>query len=657
MAAVWSKLDSGLSSIYSDYLLVRERGLADAGPVHSAVVRGSRLNVTLDYDGDDDLSEIEALGFGTLSKKVAGQATGTIALDDVERLAAHPKVRKMSFPLPPQRSLEKSVPDIHANQVWSRSGSTFSGLTGKGVVIGILDDGIDIRHPFFRKTDDPLTTRIVAIWDPGLLPVATEPKEHSPDEALLDGPGTYGVEYTEQEINDFLQDKDDVVEVRHRNCGGHGTHVASIAAGDGRDDFEKIGVAPEASLIVVKIFDLFTTPQLGGGDVNSHDLFKDAVTYVLKKAATLPGNPPVVINCSFGNWLGPHDGLTANEDFLDSLLPPAASAGKVVVISAGNAAGKNQHAVVNFPGADQTELEFELVDKRTVRTDTGRCQELPDYNNLRIEMWYADGPTDIEVSLDLPAGGPSFETGPALDAAEKSGDYLGRKWRMSHTREEQKLNYTGRPAFHRKRFVIELSPNPKGEHVSGKYSVKIKTPGKVDVHIWCSYHGPAERLFIGLNDPPVTMDDHCTIGDSAGAEHVISVAGYDAENTPARPLGWFSSRGPLADYGGVPGPRPDKPEIAAPGVAIDAASSRDTRKKSKKRKRVTQKQGTSMSAPHVAGVVALMLQKNKTLNAEKILTIWKDHPRTDAGADALEAEQAKLGRVDAKLSVDNTPEP
>jgi subtilisin family serine protease len=657
MAELWNKLDSGLISIYSDYLRVRERGSAAGGAVHSSVARGTGLNVTLYYEGDDDLSEIEALGFRTLQKKVAGQATGTIHLEAVERLAAHPKVRKLAFPGRKRAELDLSVPDIHGTDVWSRNGSVFSGLTGKDVIIGLIDSGIDYQHPFFLKTSEPKTTRILRIWDPGLVPDPGEPREKSPALGRLDTNGQYGVEYTDQQINEALQEVDGALKLRHRDCGGHGTHVASIAGGDGRDDYKYIGVAPEASFIVAKYLDHAVAPQFGGGEVNAHDLFKDCVMYILNTAAAdFPGKP-VVINCSFGSALGPHDGLTADEDFLTHTFAPP-TAGKILVKSAGNEAGSRQHAIISFADASDTTIVFKLEDPRSVRTSNDSCVEEPVAHNVTIAFWYRDGGPEIEVTLDLAKETTGPIAGPALGAQDDGPFGDGFHWTMIHSIEEQDLTYTGRGTVKRRELRIRLSPNKKGEHRAGDYTVNVKTPAAVELHVWCT-QSYASFAVGDFDDPPVTLDDQYTISEPGAAHNIVTVAAYDAEKQPSRPMYNGSSRGPLPDYGvGVSNPSQFlKPEIAAPGVSIDAASSRDTRKKSKKRKLTAAKRGTSMAAPHVTGVIALMLQKNGTLTVQQVLDTFKDHKRPLDGADALSAEEAQFGRVDAKLAVDNTAEP
>jgi subtilisin family serine protease len=128
------------------------------------------------------------------------------------------------------------------------------------------------------------------------------------------------------------------------------------------------------------------------------------------------------------------------------------------------------------------------------------------------------------------------------------------------------------------------------------------------------------------------------------------VAAYSAEDS-GDPLAFFSSRGPLADYGsGLQ--QPDKPDIAAPGWQIDAANSHDARPKCKKDVTI-QMNGTSMASPHVAGVVALMIEKDVNLTVAQVMSTLKTAARPP---EALESKwEVGAGRLDAKSAFDQTP--
>ena len=160
------------------------------------------------------------------------------------------------------------------------------------------------------------------------------------------------------------------------------------------------------------------------------------------------------------------------------------------------------------------------------------------------------------------------------------------------------------------------------------------------------------RIEASISYPPwLTIEDRHLIGDQGGA-NMITVAAYNAEHDDL--VSDFSSRGPLVAWGPLPGgvTQPSKPDISAPGEAIDAALSRDVRPKITKCKKLKtwQLQGTSMSSPHVAGAVALMLQKNHALSITDII----DKLRTD-GRRPLDTgettEEYGEGRLDAKGAV------
>jgi len=716
MSTVWNKLDAGLCSIYSKYRRSRESGSADAAA--SAI---ERVNVSLYYSGD--LAGIEALGFETAATGPAGFANGTLDLANLEQLAAHPSVVKISFGESRPLTLDVSVPNIRANEIWNRSGETFTGLTGKGVIIGIIDTGIDIHHPFFFTTTEPKRPRIFRIWDQGLEPQGVD---KSPDANLLSGGATYGVEYDQGRIVAGLGG---VGDFRHRDTHGHGTHVASIAAGNGQDKFKFIGVAPEADLIIVKHADLEKIPQVGGVEVSKEKLFRDAVAYILNVTKNVFDNRPVVINASLGNQIGPHDGLTADEDFLTATFDGVP--GRCFVAGVGNDGASAQHASINFgPGGGQVVLPMYLFDEQT-NSET-YIQEIRLYYPLTVNA--------VTVQLKLP--GESAIAGPALGNPPVGPINFagGRTYEMSHSIDSDPLVFTNRGLVIRSRFILTLRPNDRGFHVANRfYFLTIGATEQVVVHMWCSNTGTKQGFQIGgygsvrtAPSPPVSgttlvldagqgwkfpdladgefhvdifavgnpsvfetmrvtgrsMDtltvvraqqgtsvraiqsgdnvalhlptgvsavDAHQIRDPASAANVIGVAGYNAENS-SLPLYFGSSRGPLATYTIPQGlQQPDKPDIAAPAVGVDAARSQGRIKLSKKRRPTESKTGTSMAAPHVTGTVALMLQKKPQLTTQQILNLLKTNVRiVTAPVTPLTANEAGAGRLDSKKTLNNT---
>lgn len=170
----------------------------------------------------------------------------------------------------------------------------FLDLRGQGVLVAIIDSGIDYANEDFRNADG--TTRIRVMWDQSLRPNADE--EKNPPKGYR-----MGVEFTEEQINRALEA--DSSEERRRmvpsqDISGHGTAVAGIAAGNGRGSGNLYaGVAPESELIVVKM-----GSPMPDGFPRTTELMQ-AMDYVVRKA--LEFRMPVAINLSFGNTYGSHE--------------------------------------------------------------------------------------------------------------------------------------------------------------------------------------------------------------------------------------------------------------------------------------------------------------------------------------------------------------
>src|SRR5438034_1986115 len=176
------KLDSGLQSIYTSYRDVQRHGAKNVGRVHPIVEKGSDLYLYLTYE--PPLAPIEALGFKLVSHESERRAFGRVRLADLEAIAAHPSVKRMETGKKAKPMLDLSIPDIKADQVRTlASPGVFTGKTGKGVIVGIIDTGLDFHHPDFRIPGSE-TSRVLRIWDQGLKRRDTQ---RSPDETLLTG--------------------------------------------------------------------------------------------------------------------------------------------------------------------------------------------------------------------------------------------------------------------------------------------------------------------------------------------------------------------------------------------------------------------------------------------------------------------------------------
>ncbi|MCZ2277582.1 MAG: S8 family serine peptidase [Bacteroidia bacterium] len=193
---------------------------------------------------------------------------------------------------------------------------------GNGVVIGIIDSGIDFNHPDFKDANS--NTRLISIWDhnlPGAPPAGY----------------TYGTEFTALQINNGQAN------AHVDNSNGHGTHVTGVAAGNGRAINYFQGVAPEADLVTVCLnWNLNTNAWLNS--------VADAVNYIFQKADAV--NKPCVINISAGSYYGSHDALDLQAQMINNLI--TSKPGRAVVCAAGNAGNIRLHMQYNSTAGNDT---------------------------------------------------------------------------------------------------------------------------------------------------------------------------------------------------------------------------------------------------------------------------------------------------------------
>lgn len=383
-------------------------------------------------------------------------------------------------------------------------------LTGRGVLIGIVDSGVDYRHPAFLTADGK--SRILRLWDQSI--------PGNPPEGYATG-----TEYTNEEINEALSLS--VQEGRRlvpsEDGSGHGTAVLGVAAGS---DFSRgavnRGVAYESDLLIVKMGiprqDSFprTTELMQGVD------------YLVRQAIRL--GRPIALNLSFGNNYGSHRGDSLLETYLDNV----SGMGKnVICVGMGNNGNDALHTGGMLSPGEIQEIELGV----------GAFEP-----TLNVQLWknYED---EMEIYLEHPAGervGPLFET-------------LGaQRWQAGNTK---LLIYYGKPApYHvtQEIYVDFLPQDEKTPYVdSGVWKIILAARNikNGEYFLWLpggKTLNPGTAFYLPRPQGTLTIP--------ATARRVISVGAYDArQNTYAD----FSGRGCRA----LPYPKPD---LAAPGVDIYA---------------------------------------------------------------------------------------
>jgi subtilisin family serine protease len=609
-------------------------GAARAGESAAAppeAEESERVGLLIEFTGD--LADLLAVGFvvrsltehPTQGYKIA---SGTIPIERLEELAAIEHVVDTEGPRRYLPLLNFSVSEVHANTVHSGTPSR----KGDGIVIGVIDSGIDWRHGAFVKPEDS-SSRLLALWDQFLTAGSGETA----------GPSSVGVEYLQATITQALQGN---ATVRSLDSDGHGTHVAGIAAGNGAPAScctgvgVYAGVAPKADLIVVK-YDYRTTEELG-----ANQSLVDALNYIFNHSSV--GTKPVVVNISQGDNLGPHDGTTLVERTINSLV--AGGPGRAIVVAAGNFANTQCHVKGRVTGNNNLEIEFKIRDGHEY--------------DAYLDLWYERaGTLNLEVIPNEGTGSGVVNHGanPAPVVVNPTAD-ADRQFSID-------VDGTINGAFNRdNNFRILISKPSSGNLPAGDWKLKLINPNPTGVsfHCWIERGDNAPQFLPSVDTPDgkVRSSSDSTLSTPSTAFDAITVANYSGKTDccdccPDNDIHQTSSRGPVARIVAAPGVPPNnKPDIAAPGDMITSAKADAANLRGNCCSccpdacccLYQDMTGTSMAAPHVAGAIALLLEENHALTKADILTHLQASVTARPSGGTQEAWGAGLLNVQAAIN-------
>lgn len=449
------------------------------------------------------------------------------------------------------------VRSMEAAGITTASGLPALGNQGAGVIVGFVDTGINYMDPLFRNVDG--STRIVGIWDQTNNSDNSNNMENEAAKPFSAFPALYGTQYTAAQINLALNSDDPVSIVPTRDENGHGTFLASIAAGNRDERAEFSGAAPRASIAMVKLKPAkqylreFYLIQDGAEAYQENDIIMGvSYLYFLARKYSMP----LVVCIPLGTNMGSHMGMSRLGQYLNQV---SLSNGSAVITAAGNETGARHHfqAVMD---ADTDEVTAEL---RVGEREAG----------FSMELWAADVGV-YTVGFISPTGEVARRISVPL-RGENTVSFLLEQTRITVYTQIADVSAGSQ-------FIFMRFENP----MSGIWRILIRN--SLDIretfHLWLPVRGFISDETYFLRPNPDTI-----ITDPGNAQYPITVTAYDHTRNSVY---IHASRG-YSRSGQI------KPDLAAPGVNILGASSSG--------RRLTRMSGTSVSAAHLAGAAAILL--------------------------------------------------
>lgn len=428
---------------------------------------------------------------------------------------------------------------------------------GAGVIVGFVDTGINYTDSLFRNVDG--STRIIGIWDQTNNSDNSNNIENETAKPFSAFSALYGTQYTAEEINLALNSDNPASIVPTRDENGHGTFLASIAAGNRDERAGFSGAASQASIAMVKLKPAkqylrdFYLIQDGADAYQENDIMMGvSYLYFLARKYSMP----LVVCIPLGTNMGSHMGMSRLGQYLNQV---SLSNGSAVITAAGNETGARHHfrAVMD---ADTDEVTAEL---RVGEREAGFSMELWAENMGAYTVGFISPTGEVAREISVPLRG------------ENTVSFLLEQTQITVYTQIADVSAGSQ-------FIFMRFENP----MSGIWRILIRN--SLDIretfHIWLPVRGFISDETYFLRPDPDTI-----ITDPGNARYPITVTAYDHTKNS---IYIHASRG-YSLSGRI------KPDLAAPGVNILGASVSG--------RRLTRMSGTSVSAAHLAGAAAILL--------------------------------------------------
>ncbi len=441
-------------------------------------------------------------------------------------------------------------------------------LKGKGVIIVVVDTGLDFRNPDFVTYDDAgqASSRLRYFWDTTSESWASG-EIGGPTPVTFPNGTSIGRLYSRDDLNKDLRSVKTLIPVW--DADGHGTSCAGVAAGNGNNSKGRyVGVAPEAEIIGIRLGDSLECAYL--------------LNAVCKWVDKVAGDTPVVFTCSYGGKDSGHDGMRIEDRQLSARFPLTV-AGRAICIAAGNDGGSSEHAEVSFGDAQHA---------ATLRW------KLPAGGFLSVYYSTSDS-TDLRF---VPSGKLDLkETG---TVNKLTGQYVSSFTAPEGEGELQLYTASGKTiaadAYLFSKGSVRFGFDPSCSAVSKLIqspgsAMNAITVGSYDWNDQFERHGKLAAFGDPLYDKPLTI----------GA------------------LSGYSSVGPLRNNDAV------KPDVVSPGQYYAASAARNTRATRDTTGQYELFNGTSAATPYTAGIVALILQKKPKITLGELKELLKTSATQD----------------------------
>ena len=428
---------------------------------------------------------------------------------------------------------------------------------GAGVIVGFVDTGINYTDSLFRNVDG--STRIIGIWDQTNNSDNSNNIENETAKPISAFSALYGTQYTAEEINLALNSDNPASIVPTRDENGHGTFLASIAAGNRDERAGFSGAAPQASIAMVKLKPAkqylrdFYLIQDGAEAYQENDIMMGvSYLYFLARKYSMP----LVVCIPLGTNIGSHMGMSRLGQYLNQV---SLSNGSAVITAAGNETGARHHfRAVMDASTDEVTAELRVGEREA---------------GFSMELW-AENMGVYTVGFISPTGEVAREISVPL-RGENTVSFLLEQTQITVYTQIADVSAGSQ-------FIFMRFENP----MSGIWRILIRN--SLDIretfHIWLPVRGFITDETYFLRPDPDTI-----ITDPGNARYPITVTAYDHTKNS---IYIHASRG-YSLSGRI------KPDLAAPGVNILGASVSG--------RRLTRMSGTSVSAAHLAGAAAILL--------------------------------------------------